>query len=89
MATNSYEQLQKYAELLNAKVLLDASEVKANVDKNISLQWAANKEDIAVLVNGDILISDPDVFGWLWPWLCLLKRVWQSSPNDEGCPGGR
>lgn len=59
MATNSYEQLQKYAELLNAKVLLDASEIKAQVDKNISLHWAANKEDIAVLINGDILISDP------------------------------
>lgn len=58
MAT-SYEQLQKYAQLLNAEVLLDASEVKAQVDKNITLNWAANKEDIAVLVNSDILISDP------------------------------
>lgn len=58
MAT-SYEQLQKYAQLLNAEVLLDAQEVKVQVDKNITLNWAANKEDIVILVNGDILISDP------------------------------
>ena len=59
MTTNSYEQLKKYAELLNAQVMLNESEIKSKVDKNITLNWGANKDDIVVLLNGDILISDP------------------------------